>query len=271
MSCYLFEHLDVLGQRIAQAPALVVFLHMNGSFAASSEMTRQGELSPSVRQTLRALARLEDVEVAIFSSRKLSGLKESFALPDLCYAGNDGLEICTPECTFVEPAALALQGALRDLAGELARKLQPVAGVAIEDNGLAMAVRCHEVAEGDLEAVRRGVHAALSSSSHPFVLTQGDKVYEIRPRVYWSKADAARWIKEQTGRQDALAIYVGDSASDEEAFAALADGVTLRVGSAPDSAAQYHVNEPHEVHEFLGWLANFQVDRLLAEPRPTCV
>jgi trehalose-6-phosphatase len=80
-----------------------------------------------------------------------------------------------------------------------------------------------------------------------------------------------RWLKERLGRQDALAIYVGDNASDEEAFAALPDGITIRVGSVPETAAQYHVNDPAEVEEFLGWLANVLADKSVVQSRPAPV
>jgi trehalose-6-phosphatase len=40
-------------------------------------------------------------------------------------------------------------------------------------------------------------------------------------------------------------------ATDEDAFAALPDGIIVRVDGAPKTAAQYYVAEPGEVLQFL--------------------
>jgi len=53
-------------------------------------------------------------------------------------------------------------------------------------------------------------------------------------------------------RGRAFPVYVGDDQGDEPAFAAVADGVTVRVG--PDACltrARYHLYSAKEVREFL--------------------
>ncbi|HEV3443759.1 MAG TPA: trehalose-phosphatase [Gemmataceae bacterium] len=271
MSRYLFDHLDTLGQRITHAPALLLFLNYDETLAAFADPAQHTELPPGLRQTLRALARMEKLEVAVFSGRNLAEVQALVGVPNIMIAGNHGLEIQTPECSFLEPKALALEGTLRDLAAELTRKLQAVAGVRIDGRSLAIVVDYTQASEAQWEDIRRVLHAALANASHPFVLTQADRSYEIRPRVYWNKKDAVQWIRDRVQGHEALPIYLGGDASDEEAFAALAEGITIRVGIVPESAAQYHVNEAHEVQEFLGWLANILVDKLHAEPRPASV
>ena len=105
------------------------------------------------------------------------------------------------------------------------------------------------------EEVRQTVHGALARASHPFQLTVGDRVYEIRPRVYWNKGSAVALVKEKIGKADTLIVYVGDDATDEDAFTALANDITIKVGAAETSAAHYQVDSPAEVQRFLGWLA----------------
>jgi alpha,alpha-trehalase len=268
MSRYLFEHLDMLGERIARAPALIVFLNTDRLLAPVADVHEPAELSMTVRQILRALARMDNVKVALISSRKLSELRTLIGLPELSYAGNNGLEVCTPDSSFTEPAAVSLQETVRELSSQLAQKLQPIAGAWVENRDLALSVHYAQAPEASADEVRHLVHATLAESKHPFVLTQGDKTYDIGPRVHWTKGDAVRWLKERLGRPDALAIYIGSNASDEEAFAALPDGITIRVESIPESAAQYHVNEPAEIEELLGWLANLLADKSVAQSHP---
>ena len=53
---------------------------------------------------------------------------------------------------------------------------------------------------------------------------------------------------------DALSIYVGDDSTDEDAFAALPDGITVKVGEPTETTAGYYVAGPTEVEQFLEWL-----------------
>jgi trehalose 6-phosphate phosphatase len=49
-------------------------------------------------------------------------------------------------------------------------------------------------------------------------------------------------------------IYLGDDFTDEDAFAALPDGITIKVGHAEETLAKFHVANPAEVQQFLFWL-----------------
>jgi trehalose 6-phosphate phosphatase len=137
--------------------------------------------------------------------------------------------------------------------------------VAVEDKGLSIAVHYRHAAPEQHEAVRSAVHGVLSNASHPFVLTAGRMCFDIRPRVYWNKGEAVKWLLTRIGQPDALVIFVGGDPTDEDAFAALPDGVTVRVGSGPETAAKYHVDGPDGVWKFLEWLRK-QLGRRLGEP-----
>jgi trehalose-6-phosphatase len=47
------------------------------------------------------------------------------------------------------------------------------------------------------------------------------------------------------------AIYIGDDGTDESAFCALGDQITVRVGTAQKTHARYYVRDPGEVARFL--------------------
>jgi trehalose-phosphatase len=49
-------------------------------------------------------------------------------------------------------------------------------------------------------------------------------------------------------------IYLGDDFTDEDAFAALPDGITVKVGHAEETLAKFHVANPAEAQQFLRWL-----------------
>ena len=57
----------------------------------------------------------------------------------------------------------------------------------------------------------------------------------------------------QRGRRDPLCVYFGDDQTDEDAFAALPEAITLKVGVG-ETRAQYRVEGPDDVRTFLQWL-----------------
>jgi trehalose 6-phosphate phosphatase len=78
------------------------------------------------------------------------------------------------------------------------------------------------------------------------------------PRSNWHKGAAVEWINGHLCDSDneVLTVYLGDDASDEDAFAVLPDAVTVKVGPAAATCARYQLPGPAAVHEFLLWLAD---------------
>src|SRR5262249_30689845 len=90
--------------------------------------------------------------------------------------------------------------------------------------------------------------------NHTFRLAKGNKVFEIRPRVPWNKGTAVHWIQQQLGRPDALTIYLGDDITDEDAFMALPEAISVKVGKMSRTAADFRLKDPAEVCRFLAWV-----------------
>ena len=85
-------------------------------------------------------------------------------------------------------------------------------------------------------------------------------VLEIIPRTKWHKGAAARWINSQLSAAPTLSIYVGDDTSDEDAFRALSDAITIKVGKGATDA-RYRVPDPTVVRELILWLAARETSR----------
>jgi trehalose 6-phosphate phosphatase len=246
--------LEELDSRLQVAPALAVFLDFDGTLVPLAEHPNQVTLPVPMRRLLEELNARENRIVAIVSGRERADLQTRIGVPGLVYVGNHGLEISGPGFIFVEALAIGYREPLQKLAESLAPRIQSIEGAWLEDKGLTVSVHWRRVAPDRAEELRRMVHSALEGTSHPFLLTTGDKVYDIRPRVYWHKGEAVHWILERFGKTDALTIYIGDDTTDEDAFAALPDAVTVRVGDSADTAANYHVSSPDEVGRLLEWL-----------------
>jgi trehalose-phosphatase len=252
----LLEHLTEIGDRLDGAPVRLLFLDFDGTLTPLVDTPEQAHLSPAIRDVLRELVDRDPFGLAIISGRERADLHARVNVPGLIYAGNHGLEISGPGFLFIEPTAVACREALDDLADDLAIRLQPIAGALVEDKGLTLGIHYRQVAPGEHKEVHRIVQSALANPNRPFGMTEGARVHEIRPWVYWNKGTAVKWIQEKLGRQDALIIYIGDDVTDEDAFAALPDGITVKVGKSADTRAQYQLKGPAEVQQFLHWLAS---------------
>jgi len=78
----------------------------------------------------------------------------------------------------------------------------------------------------------------------------GAKTIEYISRKAWHKGTFVAYALRRF-RGAPLAIYIGDEETDEDAFRALADGMTIRVGKSRKSAAQYFLRSQTEVAVFL--------------------
>jgi trehalose-phosphatase len=200
-----------------------------------------------------SLVERRDTSVAVMSGLDRAELHDRLGIAGMHYLGNHGLEISGPGHIFVEPSATEKTSLLAELGTRLAAKLQRIPGVVIEDKGLTLSVQHGQVSSENVEPLKRTLHAVLATSDHPFQLTTVENAFEIRPRVNWNKGAAVTWVKEQIGHPDALVIYVDDNVSGENPAATLPDALVIKVGAA-DPAAQFQVESPREVIDFLQWL-----------------
>ena len=97
-------------------------------------------------------------------------------------------------------------------------------------------------------------------------------IIEIRPRVDWHKGTAVRWIQDRLQADGALPFIIGDDRTDEDAFDAIDDAVTIRVGPEDSTAAQYCLPDQEAVGEMLRWLLGVWKERHAGakgdEPQP---
>jgi trehalose-phosphatase len=254
MSVPLFDALDEVSARIRAAPHVLLFCDFDGALAPVYDSPAAVTLSAEVRPLLADLARGGKLTVTVVSGRSAADLRGRADLAEVIVAGNHGLEIAGPAWEHVDPAVADSRPAVAHLAAALARPLENIPGVVIEDKGLSVSVHFRQVAPEMHEAVRSAVHGVLSNSSHPFVLTTGRLVYDLRPRVYWDKGALVKWVAGHVGQPDAAVVVVGGDPTDEEAFGALSDAVTVRVGAGVETAARYHLDGPDGVRKFLSWL-----------------
>jgi trehalose 6-phosphate phosphatase len=176
-------------------------------------------------------------------------------MPDLIYAGNHGLEIEGRGLSFEHPQAAVLKGAVREITERIAAHAASLEGIEIESKGFTSSIhyrRAARSAQIHLDALLRDI---VAPSDPNIEVREGKMVHEIRPRVDWDKGKAVAWIRKQLGQPEALPIVVGDDATDEDAFAAFDDAITICVAPQRPTVARYRVGSPDDVRGCLEQLA----------------
>ncbi len=250
----LFDHLSEIAPKVESASNLLIFLDFDGTLAPVVNDPALASMPPQTLLALTSLAALEKVSLAIISGRGLADLKARVGMPALIYAGNHGLEISGPGLYFIQPDAAKRVQALGELLGDLQTRLAHIPGVQVENKGLSASVHYRRAPAGGLREIHQLTNAAVSASGGLFQMSPGLQVYEIRPRVRWHKGEAVNWIRAAWAKRNALAMYVGDDVTDEDAFLALPEGITVSVGSARQTSARYYLEDQGSLQAFLGWL-----------------
>jgi trehalose 6-phosphate phosphatase len=226
---------------LAHERALLVF-DFDGTLAPIVECRECAEMRPSTHALLRVTALL--YPCAIVSGRARADLvRRVVGVPLLAVVGNHGAEAgFGPVDRTARSAVVAWREAL---AGEL----RDERGVEIEDKGLSLAI--HYRGAPRRAAARH--HALAAAESLAGVRIFGGRcVVNVAPAGAPDKGSAVAEILRRIGWRSA--VYVGDDATDEEAFGADAVGVSIRIGRSHRSAARWYLPQQRAIDDLLARL-----------------
>ncbi len=252
---HLEDILDRLGHR---RPA--VFLDYDGTLTPIVERPEDAVLSEETREAVAALA--DRTVVAVLSGRDVADVRDMIGLDRITYAGSHGFDVVGPDGEPVEGGELdrfeRYLGPLSEAAGEVESRLSDVDGVRVERKRFAVAVHFRQVADDDVERVKRVVDE-VGARHDELRTTGGKKIHEFRPDVDWDKGRALLFLLDRMSLSDDrwLPFYLGDDETDEDGFAALRGrGLAIVVGrDGPPSLAHHALEDPGEVRRFLLRLA----------------
>jgi trehalose 6-phosphate phosphatase len=253
--------------QVAQVQHLLFSLDFDGTLAPIVDCPDQAGLPAATGTVLRALRQSPGVTVSIISGRSLGDIKSRVGIDGLIYSGNHGLEIEGPGIRFVHPHALALGESLQRITEEVATAASSLDGVEIEWKHLTASVHYRRASA----FVRRELVEILRDSplgrDRRFMVREGKKVYDLRPRIAWTKGDAVRLIKERLRLRDARVVLAGDDSTDEDAFEAFENALSICVAPRHQTAARYTLASCEELRAFLAWAASARNGRR-ARPCP---
>jgi trehalose 6-phosphate phosphatase len=231
------------------AKQCALFLDFDGTLVGFRNRPEDVRVPVVVNRTLERLARHKNLFVALVSGRNVWDLLRLLKVKGVRYFGLHGAEEEEKSRELSHEANLALSAArlytrlwLRDLPK-----------IWVEDKGLTFAVHFRGATPATVHVVKKLLFQALDPFHNTLRLLEGDNVWEILPAELRDKGANVQSLMQKLPRHT-LGIYIGDDATDEPAFEALREGITIRVGKPRTTAAAYRQKKPATVLNFLSRL-----------------
>jgi trehalose 6-phosphate phosphatase len=243
-----------LSQRIRQSSKVFLFLDYDGTLTPIRKKPSQAVLSKEAKNLLTQLSSFVDVHVSIVTGRSMKNIRRLVPLHTLGFAANHGLHILfKDETEWIHMEALASIRQLAEVRDKLRKALRGVPNASVEDKDLTLSVHYRNCVPRQVPSLKNIVTNAVHSLDPTLRITKGKKVLEIRPQTVWGKKWAVlELLKESSSTEQPLSIYIGDDATDEEAFQMVRKrGIAVHVGKSKKTAAQYYVKDVAEVLYFL--------------------
>ena len=246
------EQLREFGRRL-QGRTAVVFLDYDGTLTPIVSRPELARITPEMRALVGALA--DRCPVAIVSGRSRGKVEEFLGLENVIYAGGHGMDIAgPPESRLRLKAGREWRETMDGAHRKLAAALSGIPGAMVELNEYAVSVHYRLVNPTQIALVGAIVDRELRDFPK-LRKVRGRMIWDIRPDIDWNKGRALLWIRERLGLHpgNSVAFYLGDDATDEDAFSALSEeDVGILVASRPRvTAARYSLANPSEVGRFL--------------------
>ncbi len=255
---------DVLSRRLGpwlrQRPAVAAFLDYDGTLTPLVEQPADARLPDATRQVLEQALRAPHLDVVIVSGRSVADVMEMTGVPGLVYVGNHGFEIEGPGISYRHPEAAQFLAPLSAAAAELAACR--IEGAWVEHKGVTLAYHLRGVRDAERARAQRVAEAVLRR--HKLRVVVGQDAVEGRPPLDWHKGHAVLYVLVHRYGTEWPArvrpLYVGDDATDEDAFRSLRGiGRSIHVGAQPPArgtVADFRLPGPDAVVQLLRWLGS---------------
>lgn len=255
-----------LASRLRGRP-LVLLLDIDGTLAPIAPRPEYAIVPGATQHLLADLAALPDVHVVVVTGRAAADGRRLVCVDSAWVVGNHGIEIARPN-EDADPNADVARFA--PAIAEASRRATEIAsapdhqGVIVEDKRWTMSVHYRLAHPRIVPALT----AQLTSIATELGLkvTHGKEVLELRPPVSIDKGTAALHLADLLGAMHAGAslFAAGDDRTDEDMFRELRahqpTAVTVHVGAARDTVAEFSVPDTDAMRELLGAILELRRD-----------
>ena len=245
---HLFQCWTQVSLRLRTARSIALFLDFDGTLTGLLPRPEDVQLKRATRNAVARLAGNPRLRVWVVSGRKRGDVRMRTRIPRVHYLGLHGWENGCRVQLSSETRCL-LEKTKRTLATAVCN----LRGIWLEDKGPVFSIHYRGASGPEVAQARSAVRAALAAAPVLRVIA-GKQVWEILPAAI---GDKGRAVQHELNlmQSHAVPIYVGDDQTDEPAFAALAQGITVRVGRHSLTRAKFQLRDTNEVRIFLEKLA----------------
>ena len=243
---YLFRAWDEIADRLCDAQTSVLLLDFDGTLVKLQRRPWEVRVPQRTKRLLERLARHPKLFVAIVSGRRCQDLQTRIGVEALHFIGLHGAERERKTTKITKAAASILARAQHGAR----KRMAAMRGMRIEDKGMSFAVHYREASPPIARAAKSCLLDVVEPHQETLRVLDGAMVWEVLPNEIRGKGGAVLDLLSEFP-PGTPAIYIGDDGTDETAFEALADQITVRVGNPQKSAAKYYVRNPREVIRFL--------------------
>jgi trehalose 6-phosphate phosphatase len=227
-----------------------LFLDVDGTLLEPAATPEAVNVPPELRVRLAVLADALQGALALISGRTLASLDVLFAPLSLAAAGSHGLQR--------RDARGALHGAsgpdprLAPVREALKVLVHQHPGLLLEDKSRSLALHYRRAPTLGSLAQAQTLRAATTLGD-PYIVLEGDHVYEIKPRQPDKGAAVDAFMQEAPFR-GRLPVFVGDDHTDRDAMVVVKrfGGLTIAVGDR--ITADRQLANPRAVRRWLGSL-----------------
>ena len=242
---HLFDYWRQVSARLRAARAVALFLDFDGTLARLRPRPEDARLSYTTRRAMARLAGNSRVRVCVITGRKLTDILIRAGVPKVRYLGLHGWD-----SRGRAPLKLEVRETLDRAKRHLADQIADLPGIRIEDKGPVFAVHYRGAADRQVGLARASVRTMMAPVSTELRVLEGKYAWEILPKIIGDKGTAVQRELNRFSRH-ALPVYIGDDRTDEPAFAALPNGITIRVGRRTLTRAKFQLRDTAEVLKFL--------------------
>lgn len=243
-------------KKINKNAGIILMLDFDGTLSPIVKTPKQAKLPENIKQKLKKCLKL--FPVIIISGRSLKDIKKKIKLNKIIYAGNHGLEWqINKQLTQVEVSKDSLKS-LKVIKYKLSKLISEYPGMLLEDKRLTLAIHYRMIKKSKVKNFIKTVNEIIQ----PYIqnnlsLIDGNKTYDLRPSLNWTKGHFAEFIIKQMEinyDKKLIPIYVGDDKTDEDVFKKLKNAITIRIGKSQTSKAVYYLKNQNKINNLLQWI-----------------
>lgn len=235
---------------------ILLMLDFDGTISPIMPRPEQAYLPEKTRSILKKINQF--YPVAIISGRPIDVVREKVGVKEFAYAGSHGLEWLIDGKLNLKRIPKSVLKEFSKIKKDFKKISDKYPRLLIEKKPYSFTFHYKFINRRQMPAFRRDLDKFINPICKNSLLKVfwDKKTLDITPRLDWNKGHIAllmlKYFQGKT-KKILLPVYIGDSETDEDAFSALKNGITIRVGKNEKSLAKYFI-KTNEINRFLCWL-----------------